>query len=382
MVTSGRRGSWFSRGKLLLTGEYVVLKGAAALALPVKFGQGLEWWGDRSARKLEWDTFVKGEKWFSAVFTVSGDGYAVESSSDATRAGFIVKILNAAARLTHERLPAGRAESSVGFDMGWGLGSSSTLISNIAWLFDVNPFALHFMVSEGSGYDIACARSDMPLVYRLEDSRPLDGRPLQDDRPPDESPVRNDSRKDGPRPDGPPPPGRTAEAGGATDAEKDDEHGEDRIGDSPMPVYRHISFNPPFSGDLYFAYTGRKQDSAGSVAGFLSGAGAEKSVPDNVLGRISEITAAVTEVTDADSFVGLLEEHDRLIGSLTGALHPREGVFAGFPGYVKPLGAWGGDFVLVTWKEGYGRLKNLLEQKGIDVVLPWDKIIYNAVERE
>ncbi|TVR69266.1 MAG: hypothetical protein EA408_12815 [Marinilabiliales bacterium] len=343
MVNSGRRRSWFSRGKLMLTGEYVVLKGAAALALPVKFGQGLEWWGDRSSRKLEWDTFVKGEKWFSAVFTVSANGYEVESSSDAGRAGFIVKILNAAARLTHDPLPAGRAESSVGFDMGWGLGSSSTLISNIAWLFDVNPFALHFSVSRGSGYDIACARSDMPLVYRLENSR-------------------------------------------------------------SMPVYRHVAFDPPFSGDLYFAYTGRKQDSAGSVDGFLSGAGKKKSVPDKVLNRISEITTAVTEVTDTDSFAGLLKEHDSLIrpytgaehpagggfggtehlagGILAGAEHPARDIFAGFPGYVKPLGAWGGDFVMLTWKDGYRELKKLLEQKGIDVVFPWDKIIYTAGEKK
>ncbi len=34
--------NFYSRGKLLLTGEYVVLDGALALALPTKFGQSLK----------------------------------------------------------------------------------------------------------------------------------------------------------------------------------------------------------------------------------------------------------------------------------------------------------------------------------------------------
>ena len=34
--------SFYSNGKLLITGEYVVLDGAKALAVPTKFGQYLE----------------------------------------------------------------------------------------------------------------------------------------------------------------------------------------------------------------------------------------------------------------------------------------------------------------------------------------------------
>ncbi|MEQ3661167.1 MAG: GHMP kinase, partial [Flavobacterium sp.] len=33
--------TYYSNGKLLLTGEYVVLDGAKALAVPTKFGQSL-----------------------------------------------------------------------------------------------------------------------------------------------------------------------------------------------------------------------------------------------------------------------------------------------------------------------------------------------------
>jgi hypothetical protein len=53
------------------------------------------------------------------------------------------------------------------FPLEWGLGSSSTLISNLAWWAGVDPFELLFSTSSGSGYDIACARQKTPLLYRF-----------------------------------------------------------------------------------------------------------------------------------------------------------------------------------------------------------------------
>ena len=49
-----------SNGKLLLTGEYLVLKGATALALPLKLGQSLEVaTSDKDENRLYWNTFLK-----------------------------------------------------------------------------------------------------------------------------------------------------------------------------------------------------------------------------------------------------------------------------------------------------------------------------------
>ena len=59
---------FYSNGKLLLTGEYVVLDGATALAVPTKFGQ------DLTVEKIQepqliWGSFTStGECWFEAVF--------------------------------------------------------------------------------------------------------------------------------------------------------------------------------------------------------------------------------------------------------------------------------------------------------------------------
>ncbi len=54
------------------------------------------------------------------------------------------------------------------FPRDWGLGSSSTLINNVAQWAQVDPFDLHFKVSNGSGYDIACANEDSPIVYSTQ----------------------------------------------------------------------------------------------------------------------------------------------------------------------------------------------------------------------
>ena len=55
------------------------------------------------------------------------------------------------------------------FPNNWGLGSSSSLTYLVAQWADVNPLLLHFQVSEGSGYDVACAGADNPIVYQLVD---------------------------------------------------------------------------------------------------------------------------------------------------------------------------------------------------------------------
>lgn len=361
MSTERKKGSWFSRGKLLLTGEYMVLHGATALALPLRYGQGLEWNGyrsrggdDHARRTLEWSTFVRDKEWLKAVFGITDDGYVVKSSSHEERAGFLLEVLNAAAGLTDIPLPAGKAESSVGFDMGWGFGSSSTLISNIAWMFDINPFALHFVVSRGSGYDIACARSDTPITYRLQYGK---------------DPWTEAADK-------------TA-----------DKNSNEASSEFPVPVYRNVVFNPPFGNCLYFAYTGRKQDSARSVTSFLSPPGPAQDTSfqqerqdafsasagiTGIVRQVTDITGRVLEADNIDVFTDLLREHDRVVAPLVDEEHPLDSQFRDLHGYVKPLGAWGGDFVMIVWKDGRDELKEALRQKGIDIIFSWDELIVSA----
>ena len=59
--------NFYSNGKLLLTGEYVVLDGAKALAVPTKFGQSLKI-KQGSNKQFKWTSFdVDKSIWFEDV---------------------------------------------------------------------------------------------------------------------------------------------------------------------------------------------------------------------------------------------------------------------------------------------------------------------------
>ena len=316
-------GQFYSRGKLLLTGEYAVLCGARALALPVSRGQVLKWKNTGDGTVLEWTTKVKGKKSFNAVF--EGANYLLASTSDIRMAVFLRKILLKAKKFSSDGPVYGKVYSVVDFDLQWGLGSSSSLISNIAYLFDVNPFFLHFAVSNGSGYDIACARSDSPVLYRLTYQT---NRYFTKERP-----------------------GRSVSF--------------------EVPVYREVDFNPPFRDNLFFAWTGKKKDSAKSVDNFL----ARNNVNISSVDEISKITEEVINVHDIGDFNRLLKEHDRIISRVTDQQPVSKSMFSDFPGYVKSMGAWGGDFVMISWGGEPSELLDLLKPKGINVVFPYGKLI-------
>lgn len=59
---------YYSRGKLLLTGEYLVLDGAPALAIPTPKGQWMQVTAlESNAPLIHWESFdVKGNVWFDA----------------------------------------------------------------------------------------------------------------------------------------------------------------------------------------------------------------------------------------------------------------------------------------------------------------------------
>lgn len=159
-----------SHGKLLLFGEYAVIDGAKALAIPCKKGQTLEIKPHRGS-DLIWECYDENDElWFEAQISLY-DFSSVRTSDQAT-SNFLQKVLKGAVRHNTEFLNKWngfKAINKLQFNKNWGLGSSSTLINNIAQWAEINPFHLHFSVSSGSGYDIACAEADGPLTYQLKE---------------------------------------------------------------------------------------------------------------------------------------------------------------------------------------------------------------------
>ncbi|WP_299105201.1 GYDIA family GHMP kinase [uncultured Winogradskyella sp.] len=161
-----------SNGKLLLTAEYAVLDGAKALAIPTKYGQSLTVSGNGS-NLINWKSYNElGEVWFEDVFSIESTSTALSMTSalknDISKR--LIEILKST-----KILNPGFLSKDIGFDITthqdfnrlWGLGTSSTLINNIANWANVDAFQLLEQTFGGSGYDIACAQNDKPITFQL-----------------------------------------------------------------------------------------------------------------------------------------------------------------------------------------------------------------------
>ena len=165
--------SFYSHGKLLLTAEYAVLKGAKALAIPCQKGQLLNY-TPQNTKLLFWESFdLHKNCWFSASFQLPS--FAIEKSSDLAMTQKLSAILISATKQNKQFLAkhGGKVQTYLEFDRNWGLGSSSSLISNIALWAQVNPYLLLEQSFGGSGYDLACAQSDLPLFYTRNNLHPI-----------------------------------------------------------------------------------------------------------------------------------------------------------------------------------------------------------------
>ncbi|HEX9979574.1 MAG TPA: GYDIA family GHMP kinase [Flavobacterium sp.] len=165
--------TFYSNGKLLLTGEYLVLDGARALALPTKFGQDMTV-RMASDQKIQWKSFDSdGSIWFED--TITFEEIRIRTKGESSIKSTLIDILHEASRLNPDFFNSNgySIETQLTFPKFWGLGTSSTLINNIAQWLKIDAFLLLKNSFGGSGYDIAAAQNNSPVVYRLENGNPV-----------------------------------------------------------------------------------------------------------------------------------------------------------------------------------------------------------------
>lgn len=162
-----------SPGKILITSEYLVLKGALALAIPTKFQQSLSFIKNDSST-LAWESYdSKNQIWFNCEFILPSLKFL--KNSDESIGNSLRSILFSAKKMNPEFLNkdyGGFVNTKLEFPNNWGLGSSSTLINNIAKWANIDPYKLLWSNYKGSGYDIACAESNDPILYQLKNKKP------------------------------------------------------------------------------------------------------------------------------------------------------------------------------------------------------------------
>ena len=315
-----------AHGKFLLTGEYLVLKGALALALPLKLGQSLQVsLADTDTHRLHWIAQQPDKPWFSVLFDT--DTVQPITTDDPTKAEKLADILKAVRQLKPSAFHGAdmRFRTHLDFDPNWGLGSSSTLIANLARWANVNPYELLKLTFGGSGYDIACATAEGPIFYQVKTEVPEPAIPEANRRV-----------------------------------------------EGPTPLVKPIDYTPPFADHLFFVYQGQKQSSSKEIKAFLAKANPVDLQKD--IEAVSEISRAVPKCESLDELGLLMQCHERIIASCIGQ-EPVQKHFPDFEGVLKSLGAWGGDFILAATKWDKTQVKAYFKEKGLDVIFGYKEMV-------
>lgn len=300
--------TFYSNGKLLISGEYVVLDGAKALALPTKFGQNLVV-EEFQNNEIIWKSFdIDKNIWFEAVVDFESIQKKEKFSEEEATKNTLIEILHEAFLLNPNFIKNSKGykvTTQLTFPKNWGLGTSSTFINNIAQWTEVDAFKLLKNSFGGSGYDIANAQNNFPIIYWL---------------------------------------------------------------DNDNSFVEKARFKPSFSKYIYFVYLNKKQNSKNAIASYR----AKKNNISETVSAISNLTSEILKAENLNQFEKLLTEHEKIMSAILETPTAKETYFKDFNGSIKSLGAWGGDFIMVTSEENP---KAYFQEKGFETILSYEEMI-------
>lgn len=302
---------FYSNGKLLITGEYVVLDGALALAVPTKSGQSLVV-ENREDGLISWTALnYEGEDWFKLKLKFTAGMFETygETSASPEIIENLKQILTEADKLNPElliRTSSLQVTTKLDFPQNWGLGSSSTLINNIAQWFGIDAYKLLENTIGGSGYDIAAAQYDHPLTFQ-----------------------RNTTN-------------------------------------TSVLV---TAFDPPFKDRLFFVHLNQKQNSRDSIAHYRK---QPKDLLAETIEKVSSVTQSIVSCASLEEFELLINIHETLISKIIDKPKIKTTLFPNYPGAVKSLGGWGGDFILATGSEPQ---KEYFRNRGFGTILSYEEMV-------
>lgn len=302
---------FYGHGKLLLSGEYFVLDGAMALALPTSVGQSMKVKYRHSYQPtLNWKSYDHtGNVWFESDYEFWH--FKPIKNQDSAKQDFVQHVLSSV-RLQNPHFLRDDMdvfiETKIEFPLEWGLGSSSTFLYNIAQWAYVSPFELLKNTIGGSGYDIACAQAMGPIKFQRVDNK---------------------------------------------------------------PQWETINFNPTFKDNIYFLYLGMKQNSQEEVEHFETTHIEGKA---QIIHDVTQLTQEMISCQNLQTFNKIILAHEDIIATSLKYEKVKDKYFKDFWGEVKSLGAWGGDFAMVTSDRTPSETRDYFSAKGFTTFIPFSEI--------
>jgi mevalonate kinase len=165
--------SFYAPGKVILAGEYAVLHGFEALALPVNKGQWLDTWiyqtPHNGADFFRYSALDHLEKpWLTLELEINDiRNGEIKQNEHPPETHFLLQILQKVPADFWKQGYSLRFESRLEFDRLHGLGSSSTFLTLLCNYFGLDPHTIQREIFGGSGYDVAIAQVQKSLVFWL-----------------------------------------------------------------------------------------------------------------------------------------------------------------------------------------------------------------------
>ena len=95
----------------------------------------------------------------------------------------------------------------------------------------------------------------------------------------------------------------------------------------------------------------------------------------DIIEQISDLTQKIIAANELDEFCYYLEVHENIVSNALKLQKVKDIYFNDFPGTIKSLGAWGGDFVMVASDESPEMITQYFNQKELSTILTYDTII-------
>ena len=129
-----------------------------------------------------------------------------------------------------------------------------------------------------------------------------------------------------------------------------------------------VNYNPDFKSQLYFVHLNKKQNSRNGIKHYQTH---KKNLSDTIP-KINTITKDLLACTTLSEFEKGIRAHETLISEITQQTPVKDLYFQDFNGAIKSLGAWGGDFILVTSETDPSAY---FKEKGYDTILSYTEMI-------
>jgi mevalonate kinase len=292
-------------GKLLLFGEYLVLRDAKCLSIPLSFGQEMN--VEASVENdILWKSFELDNEWMNVRLS---NELKIIDYSDLESAETVQKLLLAIQKDNPVlQLEGLRFTFKTNFNRHFGFGTSSTLISLLSQWSNVNPYTLLQNSFGGSGYDIAAAISKSAIVYTIKEK-----------------------------------------------------------------VVHTFDLPESITENLLFVYLGKKQKSATEISKFST-----LSTTSQQIEQMNTIVDNATSCQTIEQWEQLMNESEILLSSILNVDPVKQSLFDDYPYSIKSLGAWGGDFVMATFRD-LSEAKHYFQTNINQPVFTYNELIHESI---